>query len=202
MLVIGLTGPTGSGKGCIAELFASYGLPVIDADAVYHELLVPPSKCLSELTVRFGGTILAEDGTLNRRALGRIVFSNPEALQALNSIAHKHVMAEIRTRLERLRREDTRAAVLDAPQLFEAGADRDCNVIVSVLADKALRLERIMRRDSIDAEIACKRIEAQKSDLFFRTHSDYVIENNDSADRLHPKVRQILLEMGVLPSCE
>ena len=88
--------------------------------------------------------------------------------------------------------------MIDAPQLFEAGADRDCNVIVSVLADKMLRLERIMRRDEMDAEAAMKRIEAQKNDAFFRTHSDYVIENNDSTDRLSPEVHRILCEMGVI----
>jgi dephospho-CoA kinase len=198
MLVIGLTGPTGSGKGHVAELFEAYGLPVINADEVYHGLLNPPSLCLEELTDRFGVGILNEDGTLNRRALGQIVFADPQELEALNTITHHHVMAEIRRRLEQLRRADTRAAVIDAPQLFEAGADRDCNVIVSVLADKMLRLERIMRRDEMDAEAAMKRIEAQKNDAFFRTHSDYVIENNDSTDRLSPEVHRILCEMGVI----
>lgn len=198
MLVIGLTGPTGSGKGRVAEVFEAYGLPVINADEVYHRLLEPPSLCLEELTDRFGVGVLDESGRLDRRALGQIVFADPEELEALNTITHHHVMAEIRRELEQLRREDTRAAVIDAPQLFEAGADRDCNVIVSVLADKMLRLERIMRRDEIDAEAAMQRIEVQKSDSFFRTHSDYVIENNDSTDRISPEVRRILCEMGVL----
>ena len=198
MLVIGLTGPTGAGKGSVAELFASYGLPVINADQTYHELLLPPSPCLSELTVRFGGAILLEDGNLNRRALSRLVFSDRNALEDLNAIAHKYVMAEIHRKMERYRKENVPAIVLDAPQLFEAGANRDCNVIVSVLADKALRIERIMHRDGIEAETALQRIEAQKSDTFFRTHSDYVIENNDSTDSLRPKVVRILSEMGGL----
>lgn len=202
MLVIGLTGPSGSGKSSIAEIFTAYGLPIINADEVYHKLLEPPSLCLEELTDHFGVGILGEDGRLNRRALGAIVFSSPEELEALNTITHHHVMAEIRKKLEQLRRDDTRAAVIDAPQLFEAGADRDCNVIVSVLAEKSLRLERIMRRDGITAEAAMRRIDAQKTDAFFRTHSDYVIENNDSADRLLPEVKRILTEMGVLHGCE
>ena len=198
MLVIGLTGPTGAGKGCVADLFAAFGLPVLNADRIYHALLLPPSACLDELTDHFGKEILTESGTLNRQALGAIVFSNAQELEALNTITHHYVMAEIRKRLEQLRREEAIAAVIDAPQLFEAGADRDCNVIVSVLADPALRIDRIMRRDGIDAEAAVKRISAQKSDAFFRAHSDYVIENNESPERLLEPVRRILSEMGVL----
>ena len=180
MLVIGLTGPTGAGKGAVASIFAQYGIPVINADRVYHQLLIPPSPCLDELVRHFGRTILADDGTLNRRALGEIVFSSPAALDNLNTIAHRYVMEEIRLQLDVLRRQKLRAAVLDAPQLFEAGANRDCGVIISVLADANLRLERIVARDGIDADLAYRRIAAQKKDEFFRSHSDYIIENNDS----------------------
>ena len=198
MLVIGLTGPTGAGKGCVADLFAAFGLPVLNADRIYHTLLIPPSPCLDELADHFGKEILTESGTLNRKALGAIVFSNADELATLNTITHHYVMAEIRKRLEQLRKDEALAAVIDAPQLFEAGADRDCNVIVSVLADPALRIDRIMRRDGIDAEAAVKRVSAQKSDAFFRAHSDYVIENNESPERLLVPVRKILCEMGVL----
>ena len=198
MLVIGLTGPSGAGKGVVGQLLAEYRIPVIDADAVYHGLLVPPSPCLNALRERFGNEILLPDGTLNRRALGAMVFSDPEALKDLNRIAHGFVMAEIRKELRALRAKDIPAAVIDAPQLFEAEADKDCNIIVSVLADKRLRLERIMKRDGIDAESALRRIEAQKSDEFFKTHSNYVLENNENLDLLRPQVTRILLEMGVL----
>ena len=198
MLVIGLTGPSGAGKSSVAELFSAYGLPVINADEVYHALLIPPSLCLDELTDHFGTDILSPNGMLNRRALGEIVFSDPAALEALNAITHHHVMREIRRRLEQMRSEKVPAAVIDAPQLFEAGADRDCNVIVSVLADRERRLQRIVLRDGISEEAASRRIDMQKSDDFFRAHSDYVIENNESGDRLSAAVRKILSEMGGL----
>lgn len=197
MLVIGLTGPSGAGKSLVADLFAQFGLPRIDADAIYHALLAPPSPCLDELTDHFGVQILTESGSLNRRALGQIVFHDPEQLAALNEITHRYVMAEVRRRLEQLRREAFKAALLDAPQLFEAAADRDCNIIVSVLADEELRINRIMLRDGIDREAALARIRSQKSDAFFRTHSDYVIENNDTPDRLLSEIRRILAETGV-----
>jgi len=198
MFVIGLTGPSGAGKGEVARIFSAYGLPIIDADDVYHRLLLPPSSCLKELTLEFGGDILTSSGELDRRKLGEIVFSNPTALQRLNSIAHRYVMEDIHRRLEQLRRIGTRAAVLDAPQLFEAGAHRECGTVVAVLAEKRLRVERIMMRDGIDAESAYRRINAQKSDDYFRAHSDYVIENNGSAEHLQPIVHKILLALGVI----
>lgn len=198
MLVIGLTGPSGAGKGAVSALFAEYGIPVIDADRVYHKLLIPPSPCLDALCMEFGATILSNDGTLNRKKLGEIVFGNSNALQKLNEISHRFVMEEIRNQLKKLRNKDLLAAVIDAPQLFEAGADRECNIVVSVLADKRLRLERIIERDDIDAESAMRRMDAQRSDEFFRTHSNYIIENNGSIDHLRPQVKRILAEMGVV----
>ena len=115
MLVIGLTGPSGAGKGEVSALFASYGLPIINADRIYHELLSPPSSCLKELTKEFGGEILTPSGELDRPKLSALVFTDPKALTRLNSIAHRYVMEEIRRQLELLRRTGARAAVLDAP---------------------------------------------------------------------------------------
>ena len=198
MLVIGLTGPTGAGKGTVSQLFASYGVAVIDADAVYHSLLVPPSPCLDALVARFGKEILTADGRLDRPTLGRKVFSDREALSDLNEITHRFVMAKIRAMLADLQRDPPIAALIDAPQLFEAGADRDCDVIVSVLADPKLRMQRIQTRDGIDAEMAQKRMNVQKSDAFFREHSTYVIENNTAPDVLKASVRRILSETGAL----
>ena len=198
MLVIGLTGPTGAGKGAVATIFEGYGIPVINADRVYHELITPPSSCLQELVEIFGKEILLPDGSLNRRALASIVFSNPAAREKLNTVTHRYVMEEIRTRMERLRREGVPVAALDAPQLFEAGAHKACGAVVSVLAERQTRLERIVARDNITPEAAMRRILAQKSDEFFKTHSDYIIENNGNIELLTPQVHRILAELGVI----
>lgn len=198
MLVIGLTGPSGAGKSTVGQIFTSFGLPVLNADAIYHTLLTPPSECLSDLTECFGRDILCPDGTLNRPALAAIVFNDPEELDKLNHITHGYVLRDFRRQAKRLREEGVPAAVFDAPQLFESGADRECNIVVSVLANEETRLHRIMDRDGISPERARERIQAQKSDRFFRTHSDYVIENDLGTDNLIPQVRQILRETGVL----
>lgn len=198
MLVIGLTGPTGAGKGAVAAIFEGYGIPVINADRVYHELITPPSSCLQELVEAFGKEILLPDGSLNRRTLASMVFSDPSAQELLNTITHRYVMEEIKTRMERLRREGVPVAALDAPQLFEAGAHKACGAVISVLADRQTRLERIMHRDSITADAAMRRILAQKSDEFFKTHSDYIIENSGNIELLAPQIHRILAELGVI----
>ena len=198
MLVIGLTGPTGAGKGAVASIFTQYGIPVINADRVYHELITPPSSCLQELVEAFGKQILLADGSLDRRALGGIVFNDPAARERLNSITHRYVMEEVKGQMERLRREGVPVAVFDAPQLFEAGAHKACGAVVSVLAERGLRLERIIARDNLSAEAAMRRILAQKSDEFFKTHSAYIIENNGTLETLSPQVHRILLDLGVI----
>lgn len=198
MLVIGLTGPTGAGKGEVSKIFAHYGIPVINADRVYHELIAPPSSCLQELAESFGKKILLPDGSLNRHILGGIVFNDPSAREKLNSITHRYVMEEVKTQMERLRREGVPVAVFDAPQLFEAGAHKACGAVISILADRGLRLERIMARDRITAEAAMRRILAQKSDEFFKANSDYIIGNNGNIELLQPQIHRILKELGVI----
>ena len=198
MLVIGLTGPTGAGKGTVAKLFASFGVQIIDADAVYHALLNPPSPCLDEVTARFGSSILNPDKTLNRQTLGAIVFADQGALADLNAITHRYVMEQIRAELAHMRRAQVKVALLDAPQLFEAGADRDCDVVVSVLADEERRLSRITQRDGISPEAARKRMAAQLPDEFFRRNASYIIENNQSPEQLTDAVQAILSEIGGL----
>ena len=195
---IAIDGPSGAGKSVVSDIFAEHGLPIINADDVYHSLLTPPSECLSELVYAFGPQILTPSGTLDRKALGNLVFSDGELLTQLNEITHKYVMSAIRKRLDDWRREEVLAAVLDAPQLFEAGANKDCNIIVSVLADKETRINRIMRRDGVDRDRAIQRIDAQKSDEFFRKHSDYVIENNGGVASIYPIIQRILTETGVI----
>ena len=198
MLVIGLTGPSGAGKSVVSEVFSAHGIPVVDADDIYHHILIPPSACLNELVYAFGPQILTMGGMLDRKVLGGIVFSDEKALAQLNQITHQYVMAAIRKRLDDLRRDGVIAAILDAPQLFEAGANKDCNIIVSVLADTETRIERIVKRDNIDRDAALRRIAAQKSDDFFRKHSDYIIENNEDMNKILPAVQRILEETGVL----
>lgn len=198
MLLIGLTGPSGAGKSTVAELFRAAGLPILDADAIYKDLLIPPSPCLDELAKVFGKKILTPEGTLDRKHLASVVFSSPDDLQKLNRVSHKYVMEEVRRQVKKMQNLGTRAAIFDAPQLFEAGADRDCDVIVSVIADTDSRIRRIVSRDGITEEAARQRIAAQYPEEFFRSRSDYIIENNCPTEELMVPVNNILKKLGLI----
>lgn len=197
MVVIGLTGPTGAGKSTVRELFASYGIPGIDADSVYRELIAPPSPCLDELTRIFGNSILLPDGSLDRRTLGKKVFSNAQSRAMLNAVSHRYVMKEIRRRLADLEKSGVPAVVLDAPQLFEAGAEKDCNAIVAVLANPDSRLLRVSKRDGLSKEDVLLRMEAQLQEDFFRSRADFVLENNGTPADLVPGIEHVLQTLQI-----
>ncbi len=192
MRIIGLTGPSGSGKSTVCAYFRKEGVPIIDADLLYRQLLVPPSSCLDELTQRFGSRILTEQRELNRKELASIVFSDAAALADLNRISHAHIMKEIRRQLEQFREQGVPLVVLDAPQLFEAGANLLCDLVVSVLAPLSLRLARIVLRDGISEEDALRRIRSQYDDDFFIRHSDAVIQNDGEFHALEAQIQSIL----------
>lgn len=177
MLTIGLTGGSGAGKGYVAELFAKYGIESLDTDRVSRRVCEPGKPCTAALAEAFGETILGEDGTLDRRGLAAIAFGDPQKLAILNTITHKYILDECRTWLAAQRARGARAAIIDAPQLFESGFDRECDITVAVIADRETRMTRILRRDGITPEAAALRISRQKDDVWFCSHCTYTVSN-------------------------
>ena len=200
MIVLGITGQSGSGKGEVAKYLSSMGFSVIDADAVYHNIITPPSKCLDELVFHFGKGIITAGGLLNRKSLAAMVFGkeNAEKLLLLNEITHKHVCREIRKILSSMKAMGCDFALIDAPLLIEAGLDEDCDFIISVIADRSIRLKRIMRRDKIDEEMAQKRVDSQKPAEFYTEKSDFWIENNGDINSLCEQVKNILISKDII----
>ena len=194
MLTIGLTGPSGAGKGLVASLFARYGVPSIDTDTVYHALLMPPSACLDELVERFGQQVLRPDGTLDRTALSAVVFdpANADALADLNRISHRHVLERVREMLGDHEQAGTPAVLVDAPQLFESGFDAECDKVLSVIAPRELRLARIIERDGLSPERATARLDAQLSEQIFRERADHVMINDGEIEPLDEEIRRLL----------
>ena len=187
MKVIGLCGGSGSGKGTVAKIFLDYGIPSIDADAVYHGLTSKKTPCTEALADEFGSEILNTDGSLNRRALSKIVFSDRdsrEKREALNRISHAFVISEIVRILSDYESRGLCAAIVDAPLLFESGLDKKCDVIILVIAEKEIRISRIVKRDGISEADARARISSQLSDEYLKEHSDFVITNSCGLESL------------------
>ena len=180
MRIIGITGTTGSGKSSALEVLRQRGALVIDCDEVYHDLLRTSAGLLSRLKQRFPGAF--SDGRFDRKALGKIVFSDPDALEDLNRISHRFVHEEVRSRLRQHAMGGGSLAAIDAVELISSGAAELCTATVAVLAPEADRVKRIMERDGISEEYALSRIRAQKSDEYYRSRCTYTVLNDGSMD--------------------
>ena len=195
--IIGITGPTGAGKSLLGEYLAEQGIPVIDADQVYHALLIPPSACLDALRRVFGAEIFHPGGELNRPALAEIVFHDEEKLALLNRTVLDMVLDKIRRQIRRIAKAGGTVVAVDAPTLIESGFDRECTTVVSVLSPSELRIERIMLRDSLNAERARTRVLAQRDDYFYREHSDFILTNTGNREEFFKKAEEWAVAAGL-----
>lgn len=185
--IIGICGHSGSGKGYVCGKFLGYGIPSIDTDRVYSELIQPedgvPSPCVSELVSAFGNSIVNSDYTLNRRALSAIVFGKGnENLELLNKTTHKYILAETIKRVESYKADGARAVIIDAPVLFESGFNKLCDITVAVTAPLELSVNRIIERDSVTEDEARRRLSHQKDNDELRELCDFEIVNDNFAD--------------------
>ncbi len=172
-IIVGLTGPTGAGKSRAAETARKMGIKVIDCDLVARKAVLPESEGLKALCKVFGTEILESDGTLNRKKLARIAFSEKEKTELLNRTLFPFIKELINKEL------NGEKILLDAPTLFESGLDSVCNTTVAVLADDAVRLSRIISRDNLSQADAEIRMSAGKSNAFYVDRAEHIIYNND-----------------------
>lgn len=197
MLVVGLTGGSGSGKNEVAKILLERGIFTLDTDCVYHGLVSVDCECTRQLARAFGNSILGDDGSLLRPRLAEIVFANDsgraERMRLLGDITHRFIRIETEAFLNKEAKRGATLAVIDAPVLFESGFSSLCDTTLAVLASKEARLMRIIARDGIDEKLALARIEAQPKDDFYLERADFVIYNNDSVDALEKEVDRWLL---------
>lgn len=191
--IIGITGPTGAGKSILAGAVSEYGISVIDADKLYHSLLVPPSRCLDLIRDAFGDGVFNADGTLDRPALASVVFSDESKLRLLNATVLSVVVDEMKSIIAKLSANGERAIIVDAPTLIESGFNAECDLVISVISDADTRAERISERDAIGHDDAMRRINAQSPDDFYKANSDFVIFNDGNIDTLKAKAEKIYL---------
>ena len=191
-MIIGITGGTGCGKTTLLNLIADHGGLILDCDAIYHELLISDKKMLAAIDQRFPGVV--ENGALNRKKLGAIVFADENALLDLNRITHAAVKQEVLRRLENA----PELAAIDAIGLFEGGLAELCNVTVAVTAPEEARIKRLMARDGITEDYARARIRAQHEEGWFRERCDTVLENSGELDAFATNCLAFLRHLGIM----
>ena len=189
---IGLTGQIGAGKSTVSKILAGQGYDMIDADQVSRLVVQKGNACLADLVMEFGVEILQTDGTLNRRKLGGIVFPDPEKRLALNRITFPYITQEIVRQLGQLHEQGKTLAFIDAAVLFESGWHTHCDFVVSVIADRTLRRQRILARDNLSEQEVDDRLNSQHSDSFYTDRSDFVLYNNADLGDLHIQVLEML----------
>ena len=180
-MIIGITGGTGCGKTTALNAIEALGGLVLDCDAIYHRLLQTDPQLLTAIKNRFPGAVV--DSTLNRKALGQIVFADKAALKDLNAITHNAVKAEVLRQLPK----NNDLVAIDAIGLFESGLSELCQLTVAITAPEKDRLDRLIARDNISREYAQSRIAAQPSNGDFSALCDYILENNGSPEEFYQK---------------
>lgn len=190
--VIGITGPSGSGKSTLSNMLREAGALVLDADAIYHEM-IRQQWLLQKLEARFPGVV--REGALDRKKLGEIVFADEQARLDLNAMTHGAVRQEM---LQRTREYPGKLVVLDVPLLFESGIDRDCTLTVGVTAPRETCLQRICTRDGIDAVRAKARLDAQPDDAYYAAHCDALVRNDGDTETFRQQLENLLGRYGVL----
>ena len=191
-MIIGITGGTGCGKTTLLNCIRDAGGLILDCDAIYHQLLETDESLLHAIENRFPGTV--ENGHLQRKKLGSIVFSDESALLDLNRITHSAIKTEVLHQLEK----KPKLAAIDAIALFEGGLAELCHVTVAVTAPAEVRVRRLMNRDNISEAYARSRIAAQHEERWFRERCDRILENNGTEMQFREKCLAFLENLDII----
>lgn len=196
MLRIGLTGGIATGKSTVLRRFAAHGVPVIDADAVARAVVAPGTPGAAAVARRFGPSVMRADGTIDRQALGAIVFGDTAARADLEAIVHPAVRRAIVAWLASLPT-DTRLAIADIPLLFETGRAADFDVVIVTTCEPGEQLRRLVRRDGLTEEAARQRIAAQWPLAEKTRRADHVIDTGGSLAETEAAVDALLARLSV-----
>ena len=191
-MIIGITGGSGCGKTTLLNLIRDQGGLVLDCDAIYHHLLQTDPALTAAIGARFPGTL--SGGTLDRKKLGKLVFSDEKALADLNRITHGAVKEYVLCKLP----SNPSLAAIDAIALFEGGLAELCDVTVAVTAPVEERIRRLMARDGISEEYARSRIAAQHDESWFREKCDFVLKNDSSVQDFLEKCLAFFRQIGIM----
>ncbi len=193
MKIIGVTGNIGSGKSIVSKYLEEKKAFVINADEIGHTILLKEGVAYFEVVEYFGSSILDENKNINRKVLGKLVFSDKEKLSVLTKITHKHIISIIKSTIEKKTKENIyELIVIDAPLLIEANLHSLCNYIFVITSDIDIRIKRIISRDNVSYDFALKKIQLQKTNDELVVYGTHIINNNGSVEDLQNEINLIL----------
>jgi dephospho-CoA kinase len=191
-LLVGLTGGIATGKSTVDAVLRDLGAIIVDADVLAREVVEPGEPALAEIAAEFGPGVLTADGRLDRKALGAIVFADPERRRALEAMTHPRMRERLQRRVDELTAENFRGLVFyDAAVLIESGSHHAMDRIVVVVTDEATQLSRLMARDGIGRDEALRKIKSQIPLAEKAKLADYVIDNSGDRAATEAEVRRV-----------
>lgn len=194
MRVVGLTGGIASGKSTVRRVLEEHDVRVLDADAIYHELITPldgePSSLARQVAERFPG-VLADDGNLDREALGRVVYASEDERRALEAITHPAVAQEVGRRTQALREAGCSLVIYDVPLLYERRLETGMDGVIVVWVPEAIQIERLVARDGISEDDAGRRLSAQLPLDEKKRRANWVIDNSGTLDQTRQQVDRL-----------
>ena len=191
MLVLGLTGNIGCGKSSVSTIFMENNIKVVDADIVARQIF-DDKNLLNEVFSTFGESIKNQDGSLNRRALGNIVFNDDEKLILLNNLTHPKIKQKILSKVEEYKNQGEKIVVIDAALLIEDDYIPYIQKLILITCRKEIQINRIIARDNCTKEEAISRINSQMSQEEKVKFADYIIDNSNSFEELQKKVLELI----------
>jgi dephospho-CoA kinase len=199
MIVVGLTGGVATGKSTVAKMFKQCGAVVIDADQLARDVVKPGMAAWRVIVTLFGTTVLNQDRSLDRQALGSIVFHNPKKRRQLERIIHPRVAREQQRLVRRIAKGKPRAVVIyEVPLLFEAGVDKRVDKIIVVTADRETQIARMKKRNHLSRTEAIRRIRSQMPLAKKIQQADHVLNGTLPLPSLRKQVGQLLMSLSLL----
>ena len=198
MLRVGLTGGIGSGKSAVTDLLRARGAVVVDADVLAREVVAPGTPGLARVVEAFGEDVLAADGSLDRPALGAVVFRDPEARKRLNAITHPLIGERTSELMEQAERDGVAVLVHDVPLLVENGLAPYYDAVVVVAAEPATQLDRLVRLREMSQEDARARLDAQLPLADKLAAATHVVRNDGTREELEAQVDRLWTELSGL----
>lgn len=192
-MILGLTGGIGTGKSTVVNMLKEKGIPVVDTDLISREVIEYP-EIIEKIKLEISNEVFDFNNKLDRKKMSEIVFENQEKLKKLNEIMHPEILKKMWDEVEELKK-NHKIIVVDVPLLFEINMEKEVDKILLIYASKEIQLKRIMERDGRTREEAVKIISSQMPLYKKREKSDYIIQNNDSLEKLEKNLDKIVQKL-------